>query len=284
MEENKNLTPETEENVSAEIQVDSEVQTEVDAEITVENEPKKSEKKAKKVKKSKPIKSQFAFKKGSYSLAITAAVLAGIIALNVLVSVLADRFNLEYDMSTQKTNSMSEENIEYLKGLEQEIDITFCADKESYAGGYMAYYAQQYGVSEDASQYYAQTLKLVEKYPDYNKNIKVKFIDSQSTEFSALVQKYSGENIGYGDIVVSTKKGDSEKYKIIGFNDIYNVTEDDTYASYGYTTSTVSGNNIETALTSAIAYVTSTKTKKQVTARTITALITRKCLPLITTK
>ncbi len=262
MEENKNLTPETEENVSADMSVNSEAQPEVDTEITVENEPKKSEKKAKKVKKSKPIKSQFAFKKGSYSLAITAAVLAGIIALNVLVSVLADRFNLEYDMSTQKTNSMSEENIEYLKGLEQEIDITFCADKESYAGGYMAYYAQQYGVSEDASQYYAQTLKLVEKYTDYNKNIKVKFIDSQSTEFSALVQKYSGENIGYGDIVVSTKKGDSEKYKIIGFNDIYKVTEDDTYASYGYTTSTVSGNNIETALTSAIAYVTSTKTKK----------------------
>ena len=126
----------------------------------------------------------------------------------------------------------------------------------------MAYYAQQYGVSEDASQYYAQTLKLVEKYEDYNKNIKVNFVDTQSTEFSAITSKYNSDTIGYGDIIVSAKKGGNEKHKVVGFSDIYAVTEDDTYASYGYSTSTVSGNNIETALTSAIAYVTSTKTKK----------------------
>ena len=35
-----------------------------------------------------------------------------------------------------------------------------------------------------------------------------------------------------------------------------------TYAAYGYSQSTVSGNSVETAVTSAIAYVTSSKTKK----------------------
>lgn len=257
MEENKNLTPETE---------IEEVTVDVNDEPVVEVAKPKKEKapKAKKAKadKVKLIKSQFAFKRGSYSLALTAAVLAGLIVVNILVSVLADRFNMEFDMSAQKTNSMSEENIEFLRNLEQEVNITFCADKESYANGYMAYYAQQYGVSEDASNYYAQTLTLVEKYADYNKNIKVQFIDTQSTEFSAITQKYTSDSIGYGDILVSTKKGDTEKHKIVGFKDIYNITEDDTYAAYGMTTSTVSGNNIETALTGAIAYVTSTKTKK----------------------
>ena len=93
------------------------------------------------------------FPEASPTLALTAAVLAGLIVINILVSVLADRFNMEFDMSTQKTNSMSEENIEFLRNLEQEVNITFCADKESYANGYMAYYAQQYGVSEDDVQY-----------------------------------------------------------------------------------------------------------------------------------
>lgn len=257
MEENKNLTPETE------TQIEEEAVVEVEPAETAKPKKEKPQK-PKKAKKDKVklIKSQFAFKRGSYSLALTAAVLAGLIVINILVSVLADRFNMEFDMSTQKTNSMSEENIEFLRNLEQEVNITFCADKESYANGYMAYYAQQYGVSEDASNYYAQTLTLVEKYADYNKNIKVQFIDTQSTEFSAITQKYTSDNIGYGDILVSAKKGDNEKHKVVGFKDIYNITEDDTYAAYGMTTSTVSGNNIETALTGAIAYVTSTKTKK----------------------
>lgn len=246
MEENKNLTPDTEV-------------------AEVEAAPKKKKFSLPRLPKSnkpKLMKSQIAFKRGSYSLAITAAVLVGIIVFNVLVSALADRFNLEFDMSSQKTNSISEDNIKFIKELDREINVTFCADKESYTSGYMAYYAQQYGVSEDASQYYNQTIKLVEKYADYNDKIKVEFMDTQSTAFSAITSKYSSETIGYGDIIVSAKKGETEKHKIIGFTDIYAITEDDTYASYGYTTSTVSGNNIETALTSAISYVTSTKLKK----------------------
>lgn len=259
MEENKNLTPETENEIEeAAVEIAEEAATETVKPKKVKPEKKKKAKK----EKIKLIKSQFAFKRGSYSLALTAAVLAGLIVVNILVSALADRFNMEYDMSAQKTNSMSEENIEFLKNLEQEVNITFCADKESYASGYMAYYAQQYGVSEDASSYYAQTLTLVDKYSDYNKNIKIEFIDTQSTEFSAITQKYTSDSIGYGDILVSAKKGDNEKHKVVGFKDIYNITEDDTYAAYGMTTATVTGNNIETALTGAIAYVTSTKTKK----------------------
>lgn len=258
MEENKNLTPETEAGTAEAQNASNEAEVVAEAQKPEKNKSKKP----KKAKKAKLLKNQFALKRGSYSLAITAAVLAGIIVVNILVSVLADRFNMEFDMSTQKTNSMSEENIKFLRNLDQEVNITFCADQESYIGGYMAYYAQQYGVSEDASNYYSQTVTLVEKYADYSKNINVEFIDSQSTEFSAITTKYSSDSIGYGDIVVSAKKGDNEKHKVIGFNDIYEITEDDTYAAYGMTTSTVSGNNIETALTGAIAYVTSTKTKK----------------------
>ena len=251
MDENKNLTPETEK-----------------TENTVKNEAgetsAKTEKKVKKekVKKPKKLKNQALWRKGSFSVAITAAVLAGIIIINVLVSALSNRFVLEFDMTAEKSNSISEENIDYLKELDTEVDIIVCATAEDYVGGYMKYYAQNYSVTDDATDYYRQTIKLLDKYPAYNNKINLRYVDTQKSEFTEISSKYSNESLSYGDIIVACTKNGTERYKIIGFTDIYKLDEDSTYASYGYTTNTVSGNNIETAVTSAIAYVTSNKTKK----------------------
>ncbi len=250
MEENKNLNPETQ---AAEVAQTAEVS----------EKPKKEKvKKQKAPKKPKLIKNQALLKRGGYAMGITAAVLAGIIVLNVLIAVLAERVNLEFDMSLTAENSMSEENIEFVKNLDKEVTVTVCAKEEDYVGEYMTYYAQAYGVAEDYSDYYKQTVNLIDKYNDYNKKIKIDYIDTQSTEFTQISSKYANEQINYGDIIVTCNDGNNERYKIIGYEDIYVLTEDDTYASYGYSMSTVEANNIETALTSAIAYVTSSKTKK----------------------
>lgn len=258
MEENKNLNPELEaETAEAE---------DFDVAEAVKGEKKsKKAKKGKKPKKekAKKIKNQALLKRGSYSLAITAAVVAGAIILNILVGALTDRFVLEFDMSLNKDNSISEENIEYIKGIEDKVTVTVCADEETYSS-YMGYYAQQYySVSDDAAtSYYDQTVTLVNKYADYNKNITVNFVDTQSTKFTEISSKYSSEKLMYGDIIISTEKDGAEKHKIISYDDIYYLYEDTTYASYGMSFYTVSGNNIETALTSAISYVTSDKIKR----------------------
>lgn len=264
MDENKNLTPETEE---TEIQNEALDNTAETAEIPEDFDITESVKKAKKERKPKKAKikklrNQAFLKRGSYSLALTAAVVAGAIILNVLVGALSDRFVLELDMTANKDNSISEENVEYIKGVEDKVTVTVCAAEDSYSQ-YMGYYAQQYEVQDDAAvDYYNQTVKLINKYADYNKNIKVKFVDTQSTEFTDISSKYSAKNLAYGDIIVVSEKDGKEKHKIVGFKDIYSLYEDQTYASYGYSMYTVSGNNIETALTGAISYVTSDKIKK----------------------
>ena len=261
MDENKNLTPETEESVTAAVNETADTAPETDKKAKKEKKPKKE--KAKKNKKPKKLKNQALLRKGGFSVAITAAVLAGIILLNVLVSALSTRFVLEFDMSAEKENSMSEENIDYLKSLDSEVQITVCATPEDYEGGYMSYYAQNlYSVTSDATDYYKQTIKLLDKYPAYNGKISLRYVDTQGTEFTEISSKYSNEKLYYGDIIVSCTKNGSERYKIVGFSDVYNLSEDSTYAAYGYTTSTVGGNNVETAVTSAIAYVTSNNTKK----------------------
>lgn len=223
----------------------------------------KTTEKAVKVKAKKPkmIKNQALLKRGGYSVAITAFVLAGIIVLNILVGVLSKRFMLEFDMTSEKAYTISEDNLDYIKDLDAKVQITVCADKENYVGGYMSAYAQNlYSVTEDATNYYKQTINLIDKYGEYNDNITVKYVDPQSTEFTEISTQYSNHNLEYGDVVIS--QSETGRYKIIGFKDIYYLYEDTTYAAYGYTTNRVTGNNVETAVTSAIAYVASGETKK----------------------
>ncbi len=262
MEENKNLTPENEEVTEA---VAEEENFDIAEAVESQKKGKKFALKLKNNKKNKPqkLKNQALLKRGSYSLAITAAFIAGAIVLNILVGALSNRFVLEFDMSANKTNSISEENIEFIKKVDKEVTVTMCADAESYVGGYMEYYAQQYGVSDsNAGAYYEQTIKLMERYADYNNKIKVDFVDTQSTKFSQIATKYPNEKINYGDILVSCEQDGAERHKIITYEDIYNLTEDSSYAAYGYTMYTVGSNRIETALTSAISYVVSSETKK----------------------
>ncbi|MBQ7726724.1 MAG: GldG family protein, partial [Clostridia bacterium] len=258
--EEKKINPDREQEPAAQPE---EVKNEAPAEETADKVEQKKEKKTKKAAKPKKLRNQALLRRGSYAVAITAAVLAGILALNILVNVLAKRVTLEFDMSTDKENSMSEENVAYLRALDKEVTLTMCAKEEDYSeNGYMAYYAQQYGVSSDASEYYKQTLTLLKKYPNYNSKITLWFVDTQSTEFTEISTKYANVKPSYGDILVTSGEGDRERYKVVGFEDIYAMSEDSTYAAYGYTTSEISGNNLETAVTGAIEYVTSSKLKK----------------------
>ncbi len=260
MEENRNSEPEIKE-AEAEVMADASENTETAVEEVSEVMSLNGEKEKPKKEKSKKVKNQFLLKKGGYSVVITAIVLAAIIVFNVLVGALADRFVLDYDFSKEKKNSLSEENIDYIKKIDNDINVYFCGDEETY-GSYMSYYAQSYGVQNDASDYYEQTIKIVKKYAEYNKKIKLNFVDTQSSEFTAISSKYTGESITYGDIIVSAVKNGNEKHKVVGFKDIYTLEEDSTYASMGYTTQNISGNDIENALTRAISYVVSDKQSK----------------------
>lgn len=216
-----------------------------------------------KAPKTRNIKNQFLLKRGTYSLVVTAVVLAAIIVFNVLINALSNRFLLEYDITPQKVNTVSEENIEYIKNIDAEVKVTMCALADDYYNGSMNYYAQyQHGVTENYNDYYKQTISLIEKYNSYNKKIKVEFVDTQDAAFANITSKYSKDTLNYGDIIVSCTENGNERYKIISYKDIYNLQADESMSDYGYTMYTVTGNNIETALTSAIAYATSLETKK----------------------
>lgn len=213
--------------------------------------------------KSGKIKNEALLRRGGYSLAITAIVLAGVIVFNWLVASLGDRFNLEFDMTADKKNSISEENVEYIKNLDADVNITICGNEDEYAE-YMTYYAQNYyGVtisSSSETEYFSQTVNLINKYTDFNDRITVKYVDPQSTEFTAITTTYSAYKLAYGDMIVTSNAGGKERIKVLSFDDIYVISSSGSnsyYQSY-----TLAANKLESALTSAIAYVTSADSKK----------------------
>ena len=214
----------------------------------------------KKLPEKKLLKNTLFAKKGGYSIALTAIVLVGIIVFNVLVTALSNRFILEFDMTTQKQNSISKENIEYIKSVDKEVDIIICSTKDIYVDYAAAIGQQYYGVTADANSnaYLNQTIKLIEKYGEYNDKINVEFMDTQSSEFTEVASLYGTEDLEVGGIIVSTKREDGTvRFKKLGYGDIYELRESEDY--YYGTTAEIIGNNIETALTSAVAYALSDK-------------------------
>lgn len=215
--------------------------------------------------KSDRIKNESLFKRGGYSLIITAVVLIGLIVFNSLVGALANRFHLEFDMTSNQKNSMSQENIEYVKNIKNDINITIIGNEENFAN-LVAYYAQNYyGVAISSSsdyEYFEQTKTLISKYGEYSNKLKIKYVDQQSTEYTTITSKYPSYQFVPGDIIVESNTNGNERSKILTFSDIYATTEDSSSSYYGYSTYKLASNKLERALTGAISYVTTTDTKK----------------------
>ncbi len=215
------------------------------------------------------IRNQALLKRGGYSLIITSVVLAALIAFNWLIGLLSSRYHLELDMTENAQYSITEENIEFIEKVDNEVNVTVIgSDDKATFTDILYYYAVNYfqiavnsqGEFDDLRGYFDQTINLITKYGEYNDKINIKYIDPQSTEFNTITSEFPEYEFIYGDIIVECKIGENERVKILSFGDVYAVTEGD--ASYFGTTYKVAANKVESALTSAISYVTSTESKK----------------------
>ncbi len=211
--------------------------------------------------------SAMAWRKGSYATILTVAVALALVAANVLVTALAARFPLKTDITAQQTNSLSKENVEFIRNIENDINITVCAaDAETYAS-YVAYYAQNgvydgVQIIDETGRYFSQTPKLLAEYQQYNsKHIKVVYVDPSSVDFYEIAERHSDLSFNYGDILVECTHRDENgkeetRRNLITASDVYEKTSSGDYGIYY----TVTGNMLETKLTTAINRVLLKKT------------------------
>lgn len=217
--------------------------------------------------KKEKLKNKYLFKRGGYAVAVIALVIVGAILLNLLVGLIAERVDLEYDLTSDKKHSISKENEDYIRSVDKEVVIYVMASSASeYYNGYMEYYAQQMGYSASSSDYYMQTTRFLERYADLNDNISVIYMDPYGTQMAEINTKYP-ESLAYGDILVTSsfKTADGKEmdnYRLLTLTDVYTYNDPSGMAAYGYDYYYISGSCLETSLTSAVASVTSSDTKK----------------------
>ncbi len=214
----------------------------------------------------KKLKSRLLLKHGTYSAVLIAIVLVALVVVNVLATVVAERFPTQIDLTTSGENTISEENAEYLRGIDKDVNIIVCATEEGYVGGTMQSYAYNYYKTQDTTGgYYEQTLRLLDMYDKYNKHINISFSDPDATGFASVQSIVPDTTLTYGDILVySTFELNGQEItnsKVLTFGDIYDLYDESGYAAQGYGLYTISGSKVETAVTSAIYTVTSEEAK-----------------------
>lgn len=169
----------------------------------------------------KTEQNRIAFQGGSYSLMMTAVVLALLIVVNILASALPTSLT-KYDISSSKLYSITSNTKVVVNALEEDVTI---------------YWIVQSGEEDDVIE------NLLGKYEALSDHIKVE--KKNPDIYPTFAQQYTDETVQNNSLVVEC----GDRYRYIGYDDIYLSQADLT--TYSYNTSF----DGEGAITSAIDYV-----------------------------
>lgn len=222
----------------------AEAASHTEPEVEEEKKPddeKKDEKVSKKGKEPKKKKdgalkkltSSRKFKRGGMATLFTVIFVVVVILVNVVVSLLSERFpSMNIDLTANQVNSLSEEALDVAKN-----DVHYDTTLYLLLTDNWMDYAASYGYN------YSPLLSLADKLAEANSKIKVEQIDLEKNP--AFANEYANENINYGSVVVKSEK----RSRVLGISDLFPAeTSQQTGQSTLY-------NNIDSALASAIKQV-----------------------------
>jgi len=114
---------------------------------------------------------------GTSATVFTLVFLALMIGLNVLVGMASDRFDLQLDLTDQKLYTISEETVEYLNGLEHDVEFIMLGSESQWrqfatSEGSNAQYDYALGVSRE--KYLVETL---DRYAAQSEHVKLYYVD-----------------------------------------------------------------------------------------------------------
>lgn len=175
------------------------------------------------------------FKRGGMATALTVVFIAVVVVLNLLVSVLSERFpSMNIDLTAQKMNTLSDQALEMAKGVQQDTNIYLIGKEEAYEND--AIYSS-YGLK------YSQVMNLAKRLEEANQKIHVQFIDPDTNP--DFISRYASESLTTGRVLVSTEK----RYKVLSVDDMFSMSQNQT------TGATEMYSNVDSALAGAIEMV-----------------------------
>lgn len=191
----------------------------------------KSKKKDKPVKEKKAVNTR-KLKYGSLATAITVIFIAAVVLLNVLATQMTDRFGLKVDTTKEQLFEISQETVDYLQTLDQDIEIAVMVDEETLDNG---------------SMYYKLVKEVTEKYAQNSSRITVNYYDIEKhPEVVTKFSTFTTDSITRANIVVFCQG----RIKILAMSDLYKVETD--YQTYQQSITAITA---EEKLTSAVMFV-----------------------------
>ena len=163
-------------------------------------------------------------KNGSYSMAYTLILIAVVVVINLIVAEIPEKYT-QIDVSSQKLYTISDDTLEFLDELDQDITI---------------YHMVQSGQEDDILQ------KMLTRYEEASKHIKVEAKDP--VLYPNFASQYTDIQPADNSLIIVN----GNKSKVVDYNSLYE-------AEYDYYTgsSSTTGFDGEGQIDSAIAYVTS---------------------------
>ena len=213
------------------------VEEEAFAETEIDNSGEKDKSsKEKKPSKIKAILHSRKFARGWLFAAVIAVFLACVIAVNVISTVLENRFpSLSFDITSSKMFELQEETKNLCSSVEKDINMYLLTDEDNFKS-----YDSYFGTA-----YFTQANQLFKEIAGLNSHIKFDYIDvSSNPSFSS---QYSNLNLttSGADTILIVDAGD-DKYKGYTMEDLFVFETDETGNK------TITGSQVEQTVCTAI--------------------------------
>ncbi|ADU23487.1 GldG family protein [Ruminococcus albus] len=150
-------------------------------------------------------------KHGTMATVLTCGFLAVLVLLNVVTTVLFERYPINIDLTKDKIYSMTDETEEYVKNVDRDVLVSIFADEETYL---------------NYSAYNKQAIELLKNYCKMNHHISYRFVDIDSNP--DIIKSYSDTISNFDIIFETSSEVDGETVKrtrklgmvdLLSFND-----------------------------------------------------------------
>lgn len=191
----------------------------------------------KKQSKIKKILHSRKFSRGWLSIAIIAVFLACVVAVNIIASVLENKFpSLSVDITSSNMYQLQDDTKKLCKNVNKDIDIYLLSDEDAFTS-----YDSSFGVA-----YFSQAIQFFKEIAALNSHITFKFEDTSSNP--SFAKKYSNLNLTTsGSSTICVIDAGNDRYKGLSMTDFFETEND---SSTGYTK--IKSSKVEQAVCTAI--------------------------------
>ncbi|MDR2531754.1 MAG: GldG family protein [Oscillospiraceae bacterium] len=138
---------------------------------------------------------------GGYSLVIIVVFLTAAVLVNVLFTMLINRFNLRFDLTERKLFSIEQSTTAYLSALDDTINFYFCSREENFT---------------NPDTYFSQVYEIAQRFKEANRSFTITFVNRLTNP--AFVAKYGG-NLTDTDIVIESER--TGRFKVVSQSDYF---------------------------------------------------------------